>query len=65
MQIVLCNKFVQFLSCSVMLAPNENEKFPTFRKYLPPLSSISKSVGLIDPVIGVGDSSSHPVSLMD
>jgi hypothetical protein len=65
MQIVRCNKLVQFLSCSLVLAPNENEQFPTFRKYLPPPSSVSKCVGLIGPVIGVKDSSSHSVSLME
>lgn len=56
MQIVRCNKFVQFLSCSVVLASNENGLFPTFRRYLLPSSSVSKCIGLIGPVTGADDS---------
>jgi hypothetical protein len=65
MQFVRCNKFVLFLSFSVVLAPNENGLFPTFRRYLMHPSSVSKYVVLIGPVIGVDDSSPHSVSLMD
>ena len=49
MQIFRCNKFVQFLSCSVVLARNKNGLFPTFREYLLLPSSVSKYVGLIGP----------------
>jgi hypothetical protein len=58
MQIVRRNTFVQFLSCSVVLAPNENGMFASFRRYLLHPSSVSKYVGLIGPVIGADDSKS-------
>jgi hypothetical protein len=63
MQIVRCNKFVQFLSCSVVLTPNENGLFVKF--YLLTPYSLSKYVGLIGLVIGADDSSPNSMSLMD